>query len=686
MTNPTQTGPVKVAVLGGGVAGLAAAFELSDPRHGGRFDVTLYQLGWRLGGKCASGRDVGTDGATPPSLRIQEHGPHIFFGFYDNAFSVLRQAYAELPPDPSRAFNTIEDALVPHNCLTAMEQQADGTWLPWNLILPDMPGRPGDDLPDHGKHTASAIAEAVKSITQAVQDARGPSITDVPVVLVQMDQALDSLLNATDEQRARASSALADQMTRLRAAVRANAVAQDIGTTLRRLLILFDLATVTAIGALLDGLIWPTPEAVAKANAIEYRAWLLGWGAAAATANSAIVRAMYDTVFAYPNGEVTQPGNVEAGSAVLTQLRLIGYRGPPVWKMRAGTGDVVAGALYQVLTQRGVKINFFSRVTQLTAGADGAIDSIQIGVQATLKTAPYRPLLNVKGVMAWPDRPFYDQLDQGGALQAQNIDLESYWTSWQPVATLSLSRANGDFDSVVLGIPVGALAAIAPQPLLPQWQAMLAGARTVVTQSVQLWLDKATGWSGPDAPIVTAYERTAVDTWLDESEVIPYENWSAPAPLHMAILCGPMPGVSSYYPPSSDQSYPAQMAKQVNNAAQTFLASAAPLWPALGGVSTFDWSALHAPGGVHGAQRLNAQYWVAAINPSDRYVLTPAGNSQTRLAPDNSYYSNLYLCGDWTNYGFNLGFFEGSVISGLLAANAITGDPRPIIRNLYYGD
>jgi uncharacterized protein with NAD-binding domain and iron-sulfur cluster len=89
---------------------------------------------------------------------------------------------------------------------------------------------------------------------------------------------------------------------------------------------------------------------------------------------------------------------------------------------------------------------------------------------------------------------------------------------------------------------------------------------------------------------------------------------------------------------------------------------------------------------VHGAQRLNAQYWVAAINPSDRYVLTPAGNSQTRLAPDNSYYSNLYLCGDWTNYGFNLGFFEGSVISGLLAANAITGDPRPIIRNLYNGD
>ena len=35
---------------------MSAAFELSRPEHEGRYEVTVYQLGWRLGGKGASGR------------------------------------------------------------------------------------------------------------------------------------------------------------------------------------------------------------------------------------------------------------------------------------------------------------------------------------------------------------------------------------------------------------------------------------------------------------------------------------------------------------------------------------------------------------------------------------------------------------------------------------------------------
>ncbi len=46
----------KVAVLGGGLGALAAAFELTAPELAGHYDVTVYQPGWRLGGKCASGR------------------------------------------------------------------------------------------------------------------------------------------------------------------------------------------------------------------------------------------------------------------------------------------------------------------------------------------------------------------------------------------------------------------------------------------------------------------------------------------------------------------------------------------------------------------------------------------------------------------------------------------------------
>ena len=73
-----------------------AAFELSRPEHQGRFEITAYQLGWRLGGKGASGRG--------PSQRIEEHGLHLWMGFYENAFALMRACHAErhrLHPTPA---------------------------------------------------------------------------------------------------------------------------------------------------------------------------------------------------------------------------------------------------------------------------------------------------------------------------------------------------------------------------------------------------------------------------------------------------------------------------------------------------------------------------------------------------------------------------------------------------------
>ena len=69
----------KIVIVGGGPAGLAAAFELTKPSRRPGKDVTVYQMGWRLGGKCASGRDE--------QGQIQyEHGLHLWFGYYENAF------------------------------------------------------------------------------------------------------------------------------------------------------------------------------------------------------------------------------------------------------------------------------------------------------------------------------------------------------------------------------------------------------------------------------------------------------------------------------------------------------------------------------------------------------------------------------------------------------------------------
>ena len=49
----------KVAILGGGMAGLTTALELTATAElRATFEVTIYQLGWRLGGKCATGTEA----------------------------------------------------------------------------------------------------------------------------------------------------------------------------------------------------------------------------------------------------------------------------------------------------------------------------------------------------------------------------------------------------------------------------------------------------------------------------------------------------------------------------------------------------------------------------------------------------------------------------------------------------
>src|SRR5207247_9116982 len=132
--------PIKVAIIGGGCASVAAAFELSRPEHGGRYQVTLYQLGWRLGGKGASGRG--------PAGRIEEHGLHLWMGFYENAFRLVRECYAELGRDPRACpIANWRDAFGPAPVVGVADRGPDGRWRPWFAEIPATHGLPGDPIP-----------------------------------------------------------------------------------------------------------------------------------------------------------------------------------------------------------------------------------------------------------------------------------------------------------------------------------------------------------------------------------------------------------------------------------------------------------------------------------------------------------------------------------------------------------
>src|SRR5512138_746314 len=100
----------RIAVLGGGIGALSTVYALtSEADWRDRYEIDVYVHGWRLGGKGASGRNAAMGN------RIEEHGLHIWMGFYHNAFRVMRGAYderARILTDPG-LFKTWSDAFTP---------------------------------------------------------------------------------------------------------------------------------------------------------------------------------------------------------------------------------------------------------------------------------------------------------------------------------------------------------------------------------------------------------------------------------------------------------------------------------------------------------------------------------------------------------------------------------------------
>jgi uncharacterized protein with NAD-binding domain and iron-sulfur cluster len=75
------------------------------------------------------------------------------------------------------------------------------------------------------------------------------------------------------------------------------------------------------------------------------------------------------------------------------------------------------------------------------------------------------------------------------------------------------------------------------------------------------------------------------------------------------------------------------------------------------------------------ALRFDTQYWRANVNPSDRYSLALPGSLRYRISPLDASYDNLTVAGDWTDCGFNEGCVEAAVMSGRLAAHALSQSP-----------
>lgn len=641
----------RVAVLGGGMGGLAAAWALSRTEAARqRFEVTVYTLGFRLGGKGASARNPDAHD------RIEEHGLHLLMGCYDNFFSIMRDCYATAAHPEGSPLQRWDDAFTPRN-ETVLTDLHLGRVHRWHQRFPELPNRPGDGepLPGPARGLAVLVQWALRAVRGASLDdwQPGRAASGSPAGIARRLRDAERLLPTAGATASVSSLVLALSIARALAHA-ALAVPQ---AQVRRAALSVDFMLTTAIGVLRDDLLrapggrWHAAthadwlDNLQAIDHLDYREWLAGHGAHEQTLHGPIVRGYLEALFSE---------RVAAGVALHGMFRMnLTYRGALFYEMAAGMGETVFTPLYRTLRQRGVRFRFFHRARALCLSPDQRrVQAIRFARQAE-PIGEYEPLRAVPvagggSLWCWPDRPHWDQLRDGARLREAGVDFES----GDPVLG-ERDVIERDVDEVVLAVPVGALGEMTREltAASPAWASMLDHAETTATQSLQLWLDAALPRHASPQPgqTLTGF-ATPLATWADMTHLGRVEGHPPGTVGAQLYACGAV----------DEPIDPVALDRQ----ATAFVADRLP-----------------ALLGDEGTPRLADRRFVVNDRPWERYVRCPPGSPAYRLPADGSGIDNLRLAGDWVRTPFNVGCIEAAAMAGLRAAKslgvalAVHGDP-----------
>jgi len=777
---PKPSGPKKkIAILGGGLAGLSAAFELTDYKDwNDYYDVTLYQTGWQLGGKCRTGRGV--------NERIEEHGIHLFLGFYNNAMRMVRLAYDEWKQNGDLSgdapFDSWEKVFRKQNSIQLPRfSTRQGKWLNFALNLPENNEVPGIGdppnehenikkilllglelllgspyLPVSGgcisrlkrffvrwiwkKETAEVYTPQFDRTPQEhpawwndlraeVKKTHGH--TGLPIekqYLLHAKRLLNDLPQSADHAaQLHAAQSHRDPHTLEKIAHLIfgfmSGVEKIIGPLMGKdsdFEIAWEFAKIGYYNFIGLQKIYDPKKGIydfESINHLEYRAWLQQNGAPDDVIWSSPIKDIYTLIFAYPSGgDTSQPGSVGAGTALLgAMLIILGYKGSVMYRFRGGTADVVVSPVYEVLKKRGVQFKFFHEVEKIAYTKEQEIETITIGGQIRMKAEDghFHPTKRIKGLSCWASHPFWrwkelaEQVhpEDLAELQKGDINLNSAWSGWKNKHTHTLKKGT-DFDQVILAISVAGLKTICKDIIdkRPEWKNMTDHVATVQTLGVQLWLKKdlaalgmdlpAMGLKPDEMPILDTYANP-LNSYADMSDLIAHEVYTgSDRPQSLAYFCGPL-AETGPIAPFTDKNFPAMQTLRVKEmATQWLFDNAGFLWPKATtheNPAGLDLQLLvdHANQPVSSnMERLNQQFFIANIDPSERYVLSLPGSSQYRLKTDQTGYKNLFFAGDWIDTGYNMGCAEVAVMSGLMAAQALRknvygfNQHKPILKDL----
>jgi uncharacterized protein with NAD-binding domain and iron-sulfur cluster len=726
--------PRRIAIIGGGVAGVVTAFALTDPERQGDdpIEVTLFQKGWRLGGKGASGRNAAL------GSRIEEHGLHLWMGFYENAFAQMHRCLEEIRPlrPESYRIRTIEESFQRANYIGVMERPPGRDWLLWDADFPDDGKLPWldrastntwvylwrglallgtllrsardpiargaeVDFVDPGERPAFLPPE-LPGLGELLLELRGWVESAVLIGAELADQGIDAAHALTQilPQRlpflpllAGAFESLSKQINRYVERMAGDAADDD----LRRTFSMIELVTACLRGIAVEGLF--TAESFDRIDRYDLREWLALHGASDRALHSSVLRGLYDLTFAYEDGRADR-ARFAAGTGLRNICRMFfTYHGALFWRMQGGMGDVVFEPFYQALRARGVRFRFFHELTGVELdGERDAVRELVFAQQVELvdargvPTLDYDPLVAVDfadgtTLSCWPSEPRYARL-RGGAGANAHFDFESHWQHHCWRERRFAVGPGADFDAVVLAVGIGAFPYVCPALLerSPRFQAMVANVGTVETQACQLWLEPTLlelGWPHPPDIALTGYTEP-LSTWADMTHLLPFERWPeapAPGPRNLAYFCHVIPDRDP--PPQPDErDYPETRLDSVRRELELFFSrDIARLWPfsTVRYPDSFRWELLwdaRPEDDRRSAESPLASQWVKVnVNPSDRYVQALPGGTRWRLRPGASGFERLVLAGDWTLNGLNTGCVESAVLSALLASQALCGYP-----------
>lgn len=707
----------KISIIGGGIAGLTTAYELTQEEDWKqKYDITIYQMGWRCGGKATAG--VGENG------RIEEVGVHIFQGWYHNAFRMIREIYEEIKENdlaPDNPFKSWKDAFIPNPYTFNTEfDKKNETWNNWTMVFPNNKYQPGTK---GNKSSFTSLSEGIGIILEILigspfqrteknkvpfrikilkklffskqiskKEEKSEYFDFVNKILEKTFKGLEIIIIklATLKQKYPANIFLKFLMRFYR---KSKTIVQNncnrLGSDklkLRRFLLMIELGLVCVEGIYKD--VYNNKSKTYdwhQINSYDFRKWLTKHGGSEELLEFSIVRFIYYGTFGniYGGSGNIESGKIAADIGIKMITKISSYKGCFVWYLAAGTGGTFIAPLVLVLKSRGVKFNYFHKLKEVSYSKTNNIQNIKIDVQVDLKDKDleYNPFIIQKGIHQWTSKPDYNQIDeeQANLLRKNKIDLESTLCNWKPISSKTLSFKR-DFDIVVLATSIKPLKYVAKDIIdkKESWKNMVDHIATTPTLNVQFWLNRDDAELGfhhsqwglaPRQYPNTVIYQDYLYSWTSMSYIEKAENWTIHKPKQISYWCGVWPENLLFRTEKQKKSKNENL-QELKNHTKNWMANMELFWPNAIKDKKFNYDLL-CSNQKNKVDKFDSQYFSVNDDPAMQYVLGRPGTNRYRLKSDNTEYDNLFFAGDWTDFGLNVGYMEGTVQSGIQCANSI---------------